>query len=83
MRITLRVQQSGEEQYQIGTVMPPTVNNLSVYSAEVVHSVLDSLWAEWREAEPYPDTDSQFVEWLVREKGWQEAETNDEHIFYT
>jgi len=82
LRIVLYVQQSGEdERYLIGTVVPPTVNSLPIFRREEIHVVLDSLWSEWREADQTADSDSQFVQWLVAEKGWKEVESNEEHVF--
>ena len=86
--VTIRVQQSGEEAYDIGIVCPPTVNGKPVYVdddgflgkrspegvAINIHDALDDLWAEWREEVPFPDTDSEFVEWLVEQKGWTEPD---------
>jgi hypothetical protein len=95
--ISLSVQQSGEPAYHIGTVQPPTINGKPVYTAASeflgkrspegkpvnVHDALDDLWAEWREAVPHPDCDSEFVAWLVAEKGWKEVPAIDGHTFET
>jgi len=51
-----------DETYFIGSAVPPS-NNESI----------DDLWAEWREAEPEPNCDSDFVVWLIDEKGWTDA----------
>jgi len=31
----------------------------------IIHTVLDELWDVWRKADPEPDTDEEFVTWLV------------------
>jgi len=76
---------SDQETYTLGTVEPPKVNGIPVYQAddtyrgvrtkgsnEPMHvaDALDELWAEWQEAVEHPDSDSQFLDWLVEEKGW-------------
>lgn len=95
LSIPLSVQQSGEPAYHIGTVQPPTVNGKSVFvtgfegqrkpngEAVNIHDALDNLWAEWRKAVPTPDSDSEFVAWLVAEKGWKEVPAIDGHTFET
>lgn len=79
------VRQEGEDEYLIGSVTPPTVNGHPIFSTDdyfrgqrspegkPVHidDALADLWDEWREENPHPDTDSEFIEWLV-EKGWTE-----------
>ena len=77
MTITLMVQQSDEEAYIIGTVTPP-----ATLPDDDTDAALDELWAEWREAEPTPDADSEFVAWLVA-KGWREVESHGQHTFHT
>lgn len=75
-----------DNQVLLGYVHPPTVNNISVHSLyddsdKGIHKVLDALWSEWREAVAAPDSDSQFIDWLVEEKGWKIAPmTIIEHI---
>lgn len=95
LSISLSVQQSGEDAYYIGTVSPPTVNGKPIYARGDsfqgqrtpdgrpvnVHDALDDLWAEWREVVPQPDCDSEFVAWLVAEKGWKEVPAIEEHTF--
>ena len=86
-QVVVSVRQSGEsEEHEIGTVSPPTVNGKPVYSRDFrgqrtpegkpvnVHDALDDLWAEWRKAVARPDSDGEFVDWLVGEKGWNHAE---------
>lgn len=78
MTITLFVQQEGEaEAYIIGTVTPP-----ATVADDDTDAALDALWEEWREEEPTPDADSEFVAWLV-EKGWREVESYGQHTFHT
>ncbi len=77
MTITLLVQQSGEDAYIIGNVTPP-----ASIPDDKLDAALDGLWAEWREEEPTPDCDSEFVTWLVG-KGWHEVESYGQHTFYT
>jgi hypothetical protein len=87
--VTVRVRQFGEDaEYDLGMVSPPTVNGKPVYTADEefrgkrspvgrpasVHDALDDLWAEWRKAVEHPDADSEFIDWLVTEKGWKHAE---------
>ena len=98
-QVVISVRQSGEdEEYQIGAVSPPTVNDKPVYTQGDeflgkrspagkpinVHDALDDLWAEWREAVEHPDSDSEFVEWLVQKKGWRHAEIDVlQHVIET
>lgn len=35
---------------------------------------LSLLWLEWREEVEYPDSDSQFIDWLIKNHGCQRAE---------
>ena len=77
MTVTLLVKQSGEDDYIIGTVTAPTT-----IPDDDIDAALDRLWEEWREAEPTPDTDSEFVTWLVA-KGWREVESYGQHTFFT
>ena len=57
-----------DESYLIGSAIPPDDCQ-----------DINELWNEWREAEPEPDCDSDFVVWLVEEKGWADAPTRDSH----
>lgn len=77
MIVTLYVKQTGEDDYIIGTVTP-----LATIPDDDIDAALDRLWEEWREAEPTPDTDSEFVTWLVA-KGWREVESYGQHTFFT
>ena len=77
MTVTLYVKQTGEDDYIIGTVTPP-----ATIPDDDIDAALDRLWEEWREAEPTPDTDSEFVAWLVG-KGWREVESYGQHTFFT
>jgi hypothetical protein len=54
------------EYYSIGSVLAPEGCG-SIYL----------LWDEWREAEPYPDSDSQFIDWLIYTKGFKSLD----HMF--
>lgn len=35
---------------------------------------LNLLWLEWREEVEFPDSDSQFIDWLIENHGCQRAE---------
>lgn len=35
---------------------------------------INHLWLEWREEVEYPDSDSQFIDWLVKKHGCKRAE---------
>ena len=39
---------------------------------------INHLWQKWQEEVKYPDSDSQFIDWLVEEQGFQRAEGWDE-----
>jgi hypothetical protein len=98
-QVVISVRQSGESrQHQIGTVSPPTVNGKPAYTQDEefrgqqspagkpinVHDALADLWAEWREVVEQPETESEFVKWLVQEKGWRHAETDVlQHVIET
>lgn len=60
----VNVRQCGEsEAYHIGTCFPPigwTGN-------------WQELWGAWRQAEPQPDTDSEFIPWLIEQHGFREG----------
>lgn len=68
----------------LGNVKTPTVNNRSIYVDDFagkrthdgksvnVREVLNELWAKWRKEVPEPDTDSEFIDWLIGKQGWQE-----------
>ena len=77
MTITLLEQPLEQEPSVIGVVTPP-----ASIANENLDVELDCLWAEWREEEPDPDTDSEFVLWLTK-RGWREVEPCASHIFYT
>ena len=42
-----------------------------------VGDALDNLWLEWHQEVTEPESDSEFVEWLVRAKGWGEVKTDN------
>ena len=92
------VQQGNEkERYVIGSVMPPVVNGKPIFtddyefmgkrspSGQPVHvfDALDDLWEDWRMANPHPDADSEFVEWLVNMRGWTEVEAHQKYTIIT
>jgi hypothetical protein len=91
VRINVR-QDSGsdQEEYYLGSVEPPKVNGIPIYTSDEeflgkwspagkpinIHDALNDLWAEWREAVEEPDSDSEFVDWLVDKKGWSRFTDN-------
>jgi len=58
------VQQEGEPRYCIGQV---AVENTLLRASEP-DALLEELWAEWREDVEEPDSDSEFIDWLVANK---------------
>lgn len=38
---------------------------------------LNLLWLEWRDEVEYPDSDSQFIDWLIENHGCQRAEETE------
>lgn len=79
--VTITVVQEGEEPYTIGTVQPPTVNRrIPTVKEGEIGPVLNRLWREWRKANPHPDTDEEFVDWLCAEKGWKSVDTPLIHV---
>jgi len=70
--------------YYIGSACVPEVNGKPIYTSDDgfldkrtpdgkpvnVHNVVDDLWSEWRKEVEHPDTDSEFIDWLVKEHGW-------------
>lgn len=54
------------DQYLLGSVFRPDDDNTN----------LDDYWDEWQENHPEPETDSEFVDWLISEKGWKQAEVD-------
>lgn len=73
--ITITVKQDGEAPYAIGAVLPPDELLADTRAGEpgFWHAVVLTLWQEWREAVPHPDSDSQFIDWL-QERGWAARE---------
>lgn len=75
--VTLLEQPLEQEPFTIGIVTAPVG-----ITADNVDAELDRLWREWREADPEPDSDSEFVLFLT-ECGWKEIESYAAHTFYT
>jgi len=86
MIVTVHVQGNNPgDSCLIGYVSPPHVNDKPIYhdddvtpqgrrakNGEIlnVHHALEEAWTEWHEATPHPETDSEFIDWLVEKKGW-------------
>jgi hypothetical protein len=92
-KIALRVHYEGppEETITIGTVEPPTINNLPIYQLDGylgqkaangewinIHDALDSLWHEF--CQEQPDSDSEFIVFLTN-RGWREFNSSIDHTF--
>lgn len=60
-------QAEGEERFAIGNVQvnPPKSKSLV---GESLDELLKAYWEEWREEVPEPDSDSEFIDWLVENK---------------
>lgn len=86
LTVAITVAPLEDEPYLLGIVEPPTVNGKSVFYKDEhwrgiksgagvpfnIHDALNELWSEWRDAEIHPDTDSEFIEWLVEKKNWKQ-----------
>ena len=85
LTVAIVVETAEYEPYLLGIVEPPTVNGKSVYYENEfrgvrsgsgqpfnIHDALNELWNEWQKVNPHPDTDSEFIDWLVKKKGWKE-----------
>ena len=72
----------------VGTVRVPEVNDKPIYTIDPcfvnkrsptgnpihVMDALDDLYKEFSENNPEPDSDSEFADWLVSDKGWMDTE---------
>jgi hypothetical protein len=81
-KILIQVKQDGEDegeqvQYAIGVVSPPAI--MENWSDEKLEKQIDEEWTAWHKSEPYPDSDSQFIEWLT-ERGWKEEDMPLVHV---
>lgn len=64
--VCVRVRQFDEEQsYAIGAARPPVGTD-----PDQLDAILQNLWDEWRQVRKEPESDSEFVDWLILEKGW-------------
>lgn len=54
------------KQYEIGRASPPDGMAVSAKALDALHS---EWWATFADG-VYPDSDSQFVDWLISEKKW-------------
>lgn len=70
--------QSCEQNYLIGCVVPPESWSQVGYDEE---EIMGKLWDEWRATHDEPDTDSQFIDWLIKEKDFKP--TPDEVTYVT
>lgn len=62
--LAINTQQAGEQSYLIGSAAPPEdADPENLYG-------LEEHMAEWRETVEKPESDSEFVEWLIENKGW-------------
>ena len=61
--------------HEIGVLIPsPAIcdaANNSKHKAFYVSTIIEKFWEEWRKAEPRPDSNNQFCDWLRSEKGWK------------
>ena len=56
--------QGDGERYAIGQV---AIDN-KLLRADEPDALLDELWSEWRATVEHPDSDSEFIDWLVENK---------------
>ena len=59
----------------IGSVVPPPL-----IPPEKAAEVLKELWMTWREVVEEPDCDTDFVTWLIQERGWSEVDSEEEDV---
>ena len=76
-RVAVHVNRAGDDdQYLVGTVVPPSGACTNI---QVLERVIRALWDEWRElcrqTEDAIDADC-FLDWLEKEKGWLRVESD-------
>lgn len=53
----------------LGSVVPP--ESFPARNYQEMQNKINKLWRQWRAATPHADTDDEFVNWLVSEKGFE------------
>ena len=97
VRINIR-QDSGsdQEEYYLGSVEPPKVNGIPIYTSDEeflgkrspsgrpvnIHDALNDLWVEWRKERVPEDSDADFIKWLIEKMGWSRF-TDDFPVCHT
>jgi hypothetical protein len=75
MIVNINVRNNGDG-YSIGSVVAP-----AYMTDNDVRVSVDYLWNMWREEVPHPDSDSDFILWLIQ-KGWQEDKNEYITMFF-
>lgn len=59
--------------YVLGLVSPPD-NMLRNNPNDPIYwrQVMQDLWDQWRQEEPHPDTDAEFIDWLCEKHGFSD-----------
>ena len=52
----------------------PSSSILGAVMTDKTEAQLLALWSEWQEECPQPDSDSQFIDWLIKEICFEKAE---------
>ncbi len=70
----------------LGIAIPPDhlladTRSTGPNSTEFWDAVLLELWNEWRQVDPEPDTDDEFIVWLKIAKGWYEKPSDCTLVF--
>ena len=63
--------------YLLGYVKTPT-KMLNLTYADV-GKTMDKMYQEWFDQNPEPDTDEEFISWLVEKWGWEQVDIT-EHV---
>ena len=65
---------SGEDEIYLGCLEPSSEilmdSRFLNDDGTLMHELVETLWGEWREVNPEPNSDCEFVTWLVEVKGW-------------
>ena len=53
----------------------PSSSILGAVLTDKTEPQLKALWNEWQKSCPQPDSDSQFIDWLIEEKCFEKADS--------